>query len=345
MPRLNTYATRNVADITGNEYIISDDIVENKNYKFLLSDVISYNSISAVEEAITLHETVYNHDSFITSADLITTLSGLSDTDITNPLDGNIIRYSSGTGMWTNSTFDSLTTLNELTDTTINLPSDGEVLTYNTGTSMWINAQQTIDSLFDTNIYLPSDGEVLIYNTSTGMWINAQQTIDSLFDTNIYLPSDGEVLTYNSGTGMWINAQVTVDSLFDTNIYLPSDGEVLTYNSGTGMWINAASSSVFNNAVFTGSITEQVYSLIGIDINPSNGTIQTKTITGDTTFTESLVSGQSITLLLTDGNIHTITWPTITWVGGSEPILTAASIVEVFKIGTTLYGVFTGSVV
>ena len=279
MPRLNTYATRNVADITGNEYIISDDIVENKNYKFLLSDVISYNSISAVEEAITLHETVYNHDSFITSADLITTLSGLSDTDITNPLDGNIIRYSSGTGMWTNSTFDSLTTLNELTDTTINLPSDGEVL------------------------------------------------------------------TYNSGTGMWINAQVTVDSLFDTNIYLPSDGEVLTYNSGTGMWINAASSSVFNNAVFTGSITEQVYSLIGIDINPSNGTIQTKTITGDTTFTESLVSGQSITLLLTDGNIHTITWPTITWVGGSEPILTAASIVEVFKIGTTLYGVFTGSVV
>ena len=99
------------------------------------------------------------------------------------------------------------------------------------------------------------------------------------------------------------------------------------------------------NPVFTG-YTETVYSTYTTALNPANGTVQRFALTANTTFTDSLASGQSITLMIDDGTAYTITWPTITWVGGSAPTLatTGYTVVEIWKVSTTLYGALIGTV-
>ena len=99
------------------------------------------------------------------------------------------------------------------------------------------------------------------------------------------------------------------------------------------------------NPLIMGSITEQVYDLTGTAINPANGTIQYKTVSSNTTFTETLITGQSVILRLVNANSYTITFPTITWVGAVAPTLTANCAIVVWKEQTTLYGAFVGSFV
>ena len=99
------------------------------------------------------------------------------------------------------------------------------------------------------------------------------------------------------------------------------------------------------NPIITGSITEDVYELIGTEINPVNGSIQYKVLTTATTFTETLVSGQSVILRLAGGNTHTVTWPTATWVTGTAPTLTANDVIVLWKEQAVLYGSYVGTLV
>lgn len=97
------------------------------------------------------------------------------------------------------------------------------------------------------------------------------------------------------------------------------------------------------NPVITGSITEDVYTLAGTDIDPANGSVQTKTLSANTTFTESLTTGQSVTLILTGGDTYTVTYPTVTYIDGAAPTLTADDTLVFFKIGTELYLKYIGT--
>lgn len=99
------------------------------------------------------------------------------------------------------------------------------------------------------------------------------------------------------------------------------------------------------NPIITGSITEDVYELIGTEINPVNGSIQYKVLTTATTFTETLVSGQSVILRLVGGNAHVVTWPTVTWVTGTAPTLTANDVIVLWKEQAVLYGSYVGTLV
>ena len=110
-------------------------------------------------------------------------------------------------------------------------------------------------------------------------------------------------------------------------------------SSGNLALLNATNPSI------TGSITEQVYNLTGTEINPANGTIQYKTVSANTTFTETLTSGQSVLLRLIGANGKTITFPAMTWVGKTAPVLTANCVIVLWKEQTTLYGAYVGSLV
>jgi hypothetical protein len=96
------------------------------------------------------------------------------------------------------------------------------------------------------------------------------------------------------------------------------------------------------------SYIETVYSLSGTAIDPANGTIQTKTLGANTTFTESLADGQSVVLMLNPVT-YTVTWPTMTWISvagtGTAPTLEASSmnIVTIWQVGGTVYGNWAGS--
>ena len=88
-----------------------------------------------------------------------------------------------------------------------------------------------------------------------------------------------------------------------------------------------------------------VYALSGADINPNNGGIQTKTVSSNTTFTESLSSGDSVVMHLNAGASYTVTWPTIKWASNTSPTLTAADVLVFWKVSSTLYGAYVGSYV
>ena len=91
-------------------------------------------------------------------------------------------------------------------------------------------------------------------------------------------------------------------------------------------------------------VKETQYSLTGTVIDPANGTLQYKTLSGNTTFTESLVDGQAVTLMVDDGTVYTITWPTITWVGGVAPTLPTSgyAVIELWQVNSVLYGMHAG---
>ena len=154
------------------------------------------------------------------------------------------------------------------------------------------------------------------------------------------------------GSGVVVNAdisgsaEIAVSKLADGAAY-----QVLqTDSGGSGVeWTNSL--ALPGTLGVTGQTTlaeikETVSTLSGTAIDPANGSIQTKTVGANTTFTESLETGQAVVLHLLAGASYTVTWPTITWVTGSgnaAPTLTANDVLVLWKVSTTLYGAYVGS--
>jgi hypothetical protein len=106
-----------------------------------------------------------------------------------------------------------------------------------------------------------------------------------------------------------------------------------------------------SNFTTTGFIKENVFTITdgaSVDINPTNGTIQLWTLGASRTPTATnFLAGQSITLMIDDGTAYAITWTSlpVTWVGGSAPTLatTGYTIIELWKVSTTIYGALVGN--
>jgi hypothetical protein len=96
------------------------------------------------------------------------------------------------------------------------------------------------------------------------------------------------------------------------------------------------------------TVRDTVYALSGTAFDATNGAVQTKTLAANTTFTDSLSSGDAIVLQLEAGASYTVTYPTMTWVtsgGNVAPTLTAKDTLVFWKVSSTLYGAYTGSYV
>ena len=89
------------------------------------------------------------------------------------------------------------------------------------------------------------------------------------------------------------------------------------------------------NPIFTGLLTEQV-SVSTLTLGATSS-VQTYTAIADFTIVDDLVSGESVTLILTSARF-TPTYPTITWWEGAEPTLGTTDKLFFEKIGATLYG-------
>jgi len=211
-----------------------------------------------------------------------------------------------------------------------------------------------------------ASGITYIYNSTKGTWspanglssltsflvsgnVTATGVVDfgSLSDGSITITGFVDEDNMASDSATLIPTQQSVKAYADTKAGL-ADLEIITNTaSGNGSLSYSSSngSFTFTPADITAPITT-VYSLTGTDIDPANGGIQTKTFSADTTFTESLTSGESVVLMLDAGASYTITWPTITWVtsnGNAAPTLTANDTVVLWKVSTTLYGAYVGS--
>ena len=113
---------------------------------------------------------------------------------------------------------------------------------------------------------------------------------------------------------------------------------------GVTALVTATSTDTFTNK----TIRDTVYALSGTAFDATNGAVQTKTLAANTTFTDSLSSGDAIVLQLEAGASYTVTWPTMTWVtsgGNVAPTLTAKDTLVFWKVSSVLYGAYTGSYV
>lgn len=108
-------------------------------------------------------------------------------------------------------------------------------------------------------------------------------------------------------------------------------------NSMTGA-INADGNYVDNYAEATGTASSGAFDI-------ANGHIQKYTLTANETLSFTMGDGQSLTLMIYDGDTYTVTWPAMVWVGGSEPTLNAGDVVEIWKFGSTLYGAYVGTII
>jgi hypothetical protein len=113
---------------------------------------------------------------------------------------------------------------------------------------------------------------------------------------------------------------------------------------GVTALVTATSTDTFTNK----TIRDTIYALSGTAFDATNGAVQTKTLATNTTFTDSLSSGDAIVLQLEAGASYTVTYPTMQWVtsgGNVAPTLTAKDVLVFWKVSTTLYGAYVGSYV
>lgn len=189
------------------------------------------------------------------------------------------------------------------------------------GASLNYQAFSAVLSDTDTTYYAIIDSVNSDWEVGLGTYASAGNTLTR---TTVYASS-------NSGSA--VNLSAGTKDVF------------ITYNAVKAVYEDALGAVTVSSLIVDGSVEEQQYSLTGTDIDPANGTIQYKTLSANTTFTESLTDGEYVTLMIDDGTGFTVTWPTITWVGGSAPTLetTGYNIVELWQVNGTVYGASVGA--
>jgi hypothetical protein len=152
-------------------------------------------------------------------------------------------------------------------------------------------------------------------------------------------------------TGLVTSAQIA--TVANTQITGTTGTGFVTLNTSpvlTSPTLTTATTS--GKFTFAGAIDETVYAVVdaaGVALSPTNGTIQTWTLGASRTPTAGTWdAGESMTLMINDGTAYTVTWTTlaVTWVGGTAPTLatTGFTVIELWKVGSTIYGALVGNV-
>jgi hypothetical protein len=150
------------------------------------------------------------------------------------------------------------------------------------------------------------------------------------------------VLADNTLTGVQAElvSGTTLKTINSTSLLASGDIALVSATSGTAV-----------DLTIEGGYTEEVFAVTGTTpaLSPTNGSIQTWTLLGNSTPTAGTWgAGQSLTLLVDDGSARTITWTTLSVVwktdGGTAPILNTSgnTVIVLWKVGTTIYGARVG---
>ena len=163
--------------------------------------------------------------------------------------------------------------------------------------------------------------------------------------------------TYATGTGTATGTNTGDQDLSGKQNVLVSGTSIKTVNStsllGSGNIVTGDVTLAGVQTLTNKTITDIVFALTGTTpaFTATNGGVQTWTLSGASTPTNSLTSGQSIILVITPG-ANTITWPAGTiWTkqggSGAAPTLFSAgkTSVVLWMVGAVLYGSHLGDTV
>ena len=128
-------------------------------------------------------------------------------------------------------------------------------------------------------------------------------------------------------------------------------GTGVTTSTGTGSTV-LSTAPALSGATLNDGYTEEVFAVTGTTpaLSPTNGSIQTWTLTASSTPTAGTwADGQSMTLMIDDGTAYTVTWTSlaVTWKtdGGVAPTLnlTGFTVIQLWKVGSVIYGARVGN--
>ena len=187
-----------------------------------------------------------------------------------------------------------------------------------------------------------------------GVYTTGDQTVDG--EKTFLQPIAGDI-TGNAGTvtnGVYTTGDQTVDG--EKTFLQPIVGDI-TGNAGTvtnGVYLDAEqtlTSKTLDAVQLDGGYTEEVFEVTGTTpaLSPTNGSIQTWVLTGNSTPTSGAwASGQSLTLMVDDGDAYAITWSglSVVWKtgAGTAPTLPPSGLtaIQLWKVGSVLYGARVG---
>lgn len=169
-----------------------------------------------------------------------------------------------------------------------------------------------------------------------------------------------------------INLWTGASADFGIGLRNTSDSDLHIYNYGTAndaLKIAKATSAVTLSGnltvlgtvvdpAITGTILEDIFTITdaaAFEVDPGNGSIQLITLGASRTpKATNFAAGESVTMMIDDGTAFTLTWTDATWgtggvkwVGGSAPTLatTGYTVIQLWKVGTQVYGARVGDVV
>lgn len=197
-----------------------------------------------------------------------------------------------------------------------------------------------------SGVYEPADATIL-HASALGFSVQA-------YDTDLAaiagLSTTGFIERTGTGTASTATVTAAGKALLDdadaaTQRTTLGLGTAATMTGPSGTLVGTTDTQTLTNKTLSGAL-EVVGASVPATLSAANGGIQKFTLTTNWAGSDALTAGSSVLVMVKTTASYSFTPPTTVWTGGTAPTLstTLFNCIEFWKVGTTLYGAWLGTV-